>query len=47
METGEISAWGNNGVEMRSEELMKCETSASVVLRVTITTGEARGEDHD
>lgn len=34
----------NNSVEIYSKELMKCETAASVVLRITIATGEARGE---
>lgn len=32
----------NNSVEICSTELMKCETSASVVLRITIATGKAR-----
>lgn len=35
----------NNSVEIRSKELTKCETSASVVLRITIATGEARANE--
>lgn len=35
----------NNGVEIHFKELMKCETSASVVLRIAIATGEARGNE--
>lgn len=33
----------NNSAEIHSKELMKCETTASAVLRITIATGETRG----
>lgn len=35
----------NNGVEIYFKELMKSETSASVVLRITIATGDARSNE--
>lgn len=31
----------NSSVEIHSKELMKCETIALVVIRITIATGEA------
>lgn len=35
----------NNRLEICSKELIKCETSASLVLSITIATGEARGNE--
>lgn len=35
----------NNSMEICYEEFIKCETSASLVLRIPIATGEARGNE--